>query len=109
MVDIIVYQSHHVVRIALAVAIDSSRGVCCVIGWVGISPFVWQKDYKQYGGSSGSRYSYTPNSMIGLAVLIQATLHIGIMYLFYQFVGIHILFNLRSFSLMRPMRVVTFV
>ena len=36
MVDIIIYQGQHVVRIALAVAIDSSRGVCCVIGWVGI-------------------------------------------------------------------------
>lgn len=105
MVDIIVYQRHHVVGVALAVAVDARSGgggLCRVT--------VWQQYNEQYGGGSSSGWDCNaPYKAAGTVAFGHAMLYIRLVYLFYQFVCIHILLFLRSFSLMRPMRVVTLV
>ena len=109
MVDIIIYQGQHIVWIALAVAIDAGRSV----GRVVRCPFARQQDDKQYGSSRSGRYRNTPGNPdskpLGSTVFRSPEQSILAVYLFNQFVGIHISFILRSFSLMRPMRVVTLV
>ena len=103
MVNIIVYQGHHIIGVALAVAVDA-RCWCGGLRLVALR----QQDYKQYGGGSSRHRDRLQPAHAGR--LLYAPLPgVGRMDLFYQFVCIHIPFNLRSFSLMRAMRVVTLV
>lgn len=102
MVDIVVDQRHHIVGAALAVAVDA-----CLSGRLGIVSARPQQEQKHRSGGYGGRQSYAPRQATRTSALATATLRIGGVYLFYQFVSIHILFILRIFSLMRAMRVVT--
>jgi hypothetical protein len=78
MVDIIVYQSHHVVGRALAVAVDAGggRGGMHLVA-------MWQQNNEQDGGSGGRRQGDAPDNMSRLAMLLFAPLRVGGMYLFY--------------------------
>lgn len=104
MINIVVYQGHHIVGIALAVAVNAWR-------WRGRLRFITpgQQDNEQHGGNSRSGDCNTPSEATAPLMFVHATLRIRLMYLFYQLVCIHLSFNLRSFSLMRLTRVVTLV
>lgn len=104
MINIIVYEGHHVVGAALAIAVDArgGRGSLRLVA-------AWEQNHKQYGGNGCGWDCDAPSEAAGPTVLVQATLCIRLVYLFYQLVGIHFSFILRSFSFMRPMRVVTAV